>query len=157
MGAARRRRGNRRGPDPILRRRKVTAMVEAQERAAEAGQESCWYNPGRVLYWLSHWQELRELAVPTTPAIRYDKLAAQVPGGYRRPGSFKYAETMVDIERAWRKVAGWWVLARLMGEWCMAGWDLVSMADRLRVSVKEADRALGDICEAVALELGWRG
>lgn len=105
---------------------------------------------------MGHWRELQELAVPTTPAIRYDKLSANVPNGYRRAASMKYAETMADIEMAWRRVAGWWFLALQMGEWCMQGLDLVSMADRLRVSVRAADEALEDICEAIAIELGWR-
>jgi hypothetical protein len=126
--------------------------------AAERQQamEPCPYSPGLVRYWLWNWDALKELAVPTTPAIQYNKLEAQVPHGYRQPNATRYTDTMVDIERAWREVGAWWFVALQMGEWAMAGVDLVTMSKRLHITVGQADTAFKDISVGMAIKLGWK-
>ncbi len=135
-------------------------MVGTEERKAtqdarDPARERNQYSPGYIGYWLDHWLELKELAVPTAPAIRYDKLNTQVPVGFRRSDPMHYMDLMVDIERAWVQLGHRWSLAFQIVEWCMQGYDLVTIADQLRVSVDVASDTFDAVCARMARLLGW--
>ncbi len=132
-------------------------MVEEKVREAQDQAESCYYSLGCVAHWLEHWRELQELALPTTPGIQYDRVSMSVPRGYRKPSQHHYAEVVADLDLACQWVSGWWWLARQMIEWIRAGCDLITVADRLRVEWSVAEKAWDDVCEVIAIDLGWKG
>lgn len=119
-------------------------------------EDACYYSPGRVRYWLEHWSDLQELAIPTVGAIRYDRLAA-TPDGMRPFGGMHYTEIVVDLERAWALMGHRWSLEWQVVEWHMRGECLASIAGHLRVGMNDADGAMGQACEAMARRLGWSG
>ena len=128
-------------------------MVGTDERL---DSRNVYYSPARVRYWLEHWRELLELAAPTAPAIRYDKIGT-MPDGMRLSDPTRWTDVAADIEREWAHLHGPWSAEFLVVEWLMRGEDLVSFARGLRIQLAVADRALWDASEFIARRLGWEG
>ena len=137
----------------------VGVLEVTEEQAAYSVQRDpeTYYTPGRVGYWLCHWRSLLELAVPTAGAIRYGRPSICVPEGMRPSDPMRYVHVRADIERAWGLLGHRWSLPFQMVEWTMAGYELVTIADMLRVTRRGAAIAFEDACEAMAERLGWRG
>ena len=126
-------------------------MVEGQQRIRPA---ETYYTPGRVRHHLEHWGELLELAAPTAPGVRYDKVGT-IPDGMRLSDPTRWTDVVADIEREWAHLPGPWSVEFLVVEWLMRGEDLVSIARGLRIHLAAADRALWDASEFIARRLGW--
>jgi hypothetical protein len=115
-----------------------------------------YYSPSRIRYWWEHWKELKELAVPTAGAIRYDRVS-KVPEGVRLSDPLRYSDVLLDLERAHVELGGHWSIEWQIVQWARRGWDLAAIAGELRVSVKEADCAFDRATAAMAETLGWKG
>ena len=121
------------------------------ERPAET-----YYTPRRVADWLSRWDELRELAVPTAQAVRYDGDLSQHTPGRKPSNSTRYIEIMADIERAWIGLRIWsieWNVVKTL----MDGYPLREFEAQYRLRHGTAREAMDTACQKMAEHLGWRG
>jgi hypothetical protein len=133
-------------------RREVGMIVADCERPAQSETEQD-YTPGKVRFWLINWAELQELAMPTAPAMQYPgpEVHGSTPADRTR-----YCDIMVDLERVAVRLPRWSVEAQVV-EWSMKGRDLVTIAEKLGLSVGATNKAFGEATEAMARWLGWRG
>ncbi len=132
-----------------------------QEKPRET-TEPCWYTPSRVGWWIEHWRLLQELALPTCPAITYDRLS-QMPRGLRPADRGAFTDILVDLERARARLknpSGAQIVADAMATEPL-DWDprldyLRVVADGLGVRLYDAELAWDEACELVAGWLGWK-
>lgn len=115
----------------------------------DSGELETYYTPRRVGYWLCHWRELCELAVPTAGAIRYDRPSISLPEGIKPRDGMHFADIQVDIERAYSRLHPW-SLEHQMAEWTMKGYEIETIADILGVPRDTAWTAFIDARRSIA-------
>ena len=133
----------------------VCAVAERETVCEARGEPETYYTPARVGWWLCHWRELLELAVPTAGAIRYDRPSICVPEGMKPRDAMHYTDVMLDIEGAFVQLRRW-SLERQMAEWTMAGYEIETIADLMRVPREDAREAAEGVRHSIARILGWR-
>ncbi len=119
-----------------------------------ASECETYYSPGRVAYWLEHWQELRELAERTPGAVVPHE--TPVSRGYRPSDPLRYADIQADIERAWAHLPIWSI------EWnavksVMDGYTLREMDATYRLRHGSFAAAYQRAVREMARHLGWSG
>lgn len=121
-----------------------------------------YYTPGRVGWWVEHWRLLQELALPTCPAITYDRVSA-APIGMRLTDRTRYADILADLQLARLHLK--WYSGPLMVADAMTteplDWNpthdyLEIVADGLGVSLYDAQHAWDEAREIMAGYLGWK-
>jgi hypothetical protein len=117
--------------------------------------DACYYTPGRVAYWLESWRSLQELALPTAPAITYDRVS-QVPEGMRLSDPTKYTDVLVDLERAWINLGHRHGELVTVTEYAMQGRHMREIEDSLRIRHGLGEELFRRACERMAEHLGWR-
>ena len=133
------------------------ALLMVEEREAYETQEGeSYYTPDRVDYWLCHWRELLQLAMPTAPAVRYDATLAQHTPGRRPADPTRYVDVVADLERAWVSL-GCLSLEFKAVECTMQGWPLREIERIYRLRHGTAYEAYERAKERMARHLGWRG
>lgn len=120
--------------------------------------EETFYNPGKVAYWLEHWADLTELAVPTAGTIRY--LASESCDRHGFDNScdpLHYLHIQTDIERAWVMLrSGRWSIEVVVTEYVMRGYGLRDIEYQLRIQHGVAEPAFKRACRQMAEYLGWQ-
>lgn len=122
---------------------------------AEPTDEYCPYSPSRIDGWLSRWAELRELAYPSAPAVRYDARLFQPTPGRKLGDCTRYVDIMADIERAWAALTIWsieWNTVKTL----MDGYPLRQMAMTYRLHADTVYDAYHRATKRMAERLGWR-
>lgn len=132
----------------------VTTLVEAQEQAASAGQET-YYTVNRIGGWLSRWAELVEMAAPTAGSTsRIEPAPGRPRGSFVLPPSLKATTIKADIEMAWDALHPSTVEYRYV-YLLMQGYPIMTAGDLLRIRRKEAFNTYWGAVRAMARHLGW--
>lgn len=114
-----------------------------------------YYTPSRVGYWLDHWRELTELAMPAPAGIRYDKVGS-IPHGSRPADPMRWVDVIADIERAWAHLGNRWSAAFLVVEYTILGYHIREIEDTLHMRHGSGSLILEDACRQMARYLGWQ-